>query len=254
MAMINDNNYFNIAGWMVTKLGLKGTELMVFAIIYGFSQAEGNEFTASRKYLAEFTGASSMRTIDNCLSALLEKGYIIKRIEMINNVQFNRYKVNSEVIEEICTPCAKNATPPVQKLHPIINNINKNIYTNKSNNSNIQKESIGEIGEESLTLIDDLTRIYPKKGFTFVDAQIAIFNAIEREIDKGMTETEAVETIRRGTTAYINAVKKWKPKEKKFITNIKNFFNNSMYLENEQIWEREEDEHNDRIDLYVPKN
>lgn len=253
MAMINDNNYFNIAGWMVTKLGLKGTELMVFAIIYGFSQAEGNEFTASRKYLAEFTGATT-KTIDNCLQSLVERKLIIKREEYINNIKFNRYKVNKEGVEKISTPYEKISTGGVEKISTNNKYINNNIYTNKSNNSNIQKESIGEIGEESLTLIDDLTRTYPKKGFTFVDAQLAIFNAIEREIDKGMTETEAVETIRRGTTAYINAVKKWKPKEKKFITNIKNFFNNSMYLENEQIWEREEDEHNDGIDLYVPKN
>ena len=31
-------NYYSVQGWMVKDLNLKGNELAVFAIIYGFSQ------------------------------------------------------------------------------------------------------------------------------------------------------------------------------------------------------------------------
>ena len=33
-----DNNYINIQGWMRTKLNLTDNKLIMFAIIYGFSQ------------------------------------------------------------------------------------------------------------------------------------------------------------------------------------------------------------------------
>ncbi len=35
---IKADNYIAIQGWMVTELGLKNTELIVYALIYGFSQ------------------------------------------------------------------------------------------------------------------------------------------------------------------------------------------------------------------------
>ena len=37
---MNADNYINIQGWMRTDLDLKGNELLVYAIIYGFSQTE----------------------------------------------------------------------------------------------------------------------------------------------------------------------------------------------------------------------
>lgn len=75
MAAINDNNFVTIQGWMRTKLGLKGNELLAYAVIYGFSQTDGAKFTGSRKYLAEWCGCS-MATIDRTLNSLVGKGII----------------------------------------------------------------------------------------------------------------------------------------------------------------------------------
>lgn len=75
MASINDNNFVTIQGWMRTKLGLKGNELLAYAVIYGFSQTEGAKFTGSRRYLAEWCGCS-MATIDRTLNSLVDKGFI----------------------------------------------------------------------------------------------------------------------------------------------------------------------------------
>lgn len=77
MAAINDNNFVTIQGWMRTKLGLKGNELLAYAVIYGFSQTDGAKFTGSRKYLAEWCGCS-MATIDRTLNSLVDKGLISK--------------------------------------------------------------------------------------------------------------------------------------------------------------------------------
>lgn len=35
---VRKDNYFAVQGWMVTELKLKGNALMLYAIIYGFSQ------------------------------------------------------------------------------------------------------------------------------------------------------------------------------------------------------------------------
>lgn len=37
-SVIRDSNYVVIQGWMITRLGLKGNELMIYAVIYGFTQ------------------------------------------------------------------------------------------------------------------------------------------------------------------------------------------------------------------------
>ena len=38
---VKDGNFFVVQSFMVKGLKLKGLELLCFAIIYGFSQAEG---------------------------------------------------------------------------------------------------------------------------------------------------------------------------------------------------------------------
>lgn len=75
MSAVNDNNFVTIQGWMRTKLSLKGNELLVYAVIYGFTQTDGAKFTGSRKYLSEWCGCS-MATIDRTLNSLVDKGFI----------------------------------------------------------------------------------------------------------------------------------------------------------------------------------
>jgi hypothetical protein len=45
---INRESFITIQGWMVTDLELTGKDLMVYAIIYGFSQNESGKFTGSQ--------------------------------------------------------------------------------------------------------------------------------------------------------------------------------------------------------------
>lgn len=98
MSKIKDENYYQISGWMLNKLNLKGTELCVYAIIYGFTQDGETEFKGSRQYLADFTGTSKP-TIDKALQELCNKDLIIKITENIKGVIFNSYKINYKVLE-----------------------------------------------------------------------------------------------------------------------------------------------------------
>ena len=50
---MKSNNYIVIQGWMVNDLKLKGNDLILFSIIYCFSQDKNSEFTGSLNYLCE---------------------------------------------------------------------------------------------------------------------------------------------------------------------------------------------------------
>lgn len=87
---VKNEQYIHISGWMVNELELKGNELLVYAIIYGFSQAENQVFNGSLKYLADWTNSTKQGVI-RCLKSLTEKGFIKKEDEYINGVKFCKY-------------------------------------------------------------------------------------------------------------------------------------------------------------------
>lgn len=82
--MISDGTYITIQGWMRTDLKLSGNELIVYAIIYGFSQNKQGEFTGSAQYLADWTGCSR-RHIMRILSKLVEEKFVTKTETVLNN-------------------------------------------------------------------------------------------------------------------------------------------------------------------------
>lgn len=77
MSAVKDNNFVAIQGWMRTRLNLKGNELLIYALIYGFSQDGQSRFTGSRKYIADWCGCS-LDTVDRSLSSLVGKGLLAK--------------------------------------------------------------------------------------------------------------------------------------------------------------------------------
>ena len=66
--------YFTVMDFMTVGLGLKGADLLTFALIYSFCNV-GLEFTGSRAYVAAMTGLS-IRSVERSLATLCEKGYI----------------------------------------------------------------------------------------------------------------------------------------------------------------------------------
>ena len=74
---VNPEKFIVIQGWMLTELHLKGNELLIFAILYGYTQGEGRAFTGSLQYLADWSN-STKQGVQRALKALLAKGYIEK--------------------------------------------------------------------------------------------------------------------------------------------------------------------------------
>lgn len=77
MSAVKDNNFIAIQGWMRNQLNLKGNELLIYALFYGFSQDGDSRFKGSRKYIADWCGCA-IATVDRTLSSLVDKGFLAK--------------------------------------------------------------------------------------------------------------------------------------------------------------------------------
>ena len=125
---IKDTNYLQIQGWMVSKLGLKGNSLLIYAIIYGFSQDGHNMFKGTMNYLAQWT-CSSKESVRQILNKLCDAELIIKQVEYINNVKFVYYRTNLEKVGGYTTLLTNPPNKVVEGIQEswVINNINNNI-------------------------------------------------------------------------------------------------------------------------------
>ena len=95
MSIIKDGNFFTVQAFMRNELNLKGNELLIYAIIFGFSQIENQFFTGSLNYLADWTGASRT-TIKRTLINLLKKGLLDKETIFKNGVRYCKYRALTE--------------------------------------------------------------------------------------------------------------------------------------------------------------
>ncbi len=91
MGAVRDNNFFVVHGWMINRLGLKGTELQLYAIIYGFSQTEGQQFHGGLQYLADWTNVAKRNVLVR-LQSLVDKGLLVKTDIFSNGVKTCEYR------------------------------------------------------------------------------------------------------------------------------------------------------------------
>ena len=176
MSEITDKNYIVIQSFMVSDLGLKGNELLIYAIIFGFSQTSGQAFHGSLTYLESWTN-STRHTVIACLKSLVERGLLEKEEQTINGVKrCNYYVLNNltggkeapqEVVQKLHGGSAKTTQGVVQKLHggsakTTPNNILYNIVDNIVDNNiveNAEKYDMKVITE----IIDYLNKKTHKK-------------------------------------------------------------------------------------------
>lgn len=129
---MKETAYITIQSWMRTELQLSGTELLVYAVIYGFSQDGSSRYSGSRQYIADWCGCTT-RSVQTILNSLTDRGLISKYENTINNVRHCEYVANFTTSEKI-------SPPPSEKIS--LNNIDNNIIDNNiSINRNINDES-----------------------------------------------------------------------------------------------------------------
>lgn len=174
---MKNENYITIQGWMRNELGLKGNDLLVYAIIYGFTQTEGQRFTGGLSYLADWCGATKAGIIKN-LQNLLGRGLIERTDRYINGVKFVEYHATqfngacNSVEQWVC-----NSVEQGGKLS-LPNNIEDNKEQNNKENNKDIKHTYGEYKHVRLTdkerdkLMDEFGEAETMAAIKYLDSYI----------------------------------------------------------------------------------
>ena len=152
MGKVKNENYYVTYGWMVNELGLKGNELQIFALIYGFSQSN-KSFNGSISYLAEWIGGRRA-TAQNVLDRLVKKGLIIK--ETNSSGTPNVYKINDNLYGKRTPTCTESVHPLYGKRTPTCT---ESVHNNYINN-NIDNNIIDDDNKEPLNTEKQIEKYY----------------------------------------------------------------------------------------------
>lgn len=231
MSKVKNENYIVIQGFMIKELKLKGNELLIYSIIYGFSQAENQRFTGGLQYLADWTNSTKQGVIKN-LKSLVEKGYIMKEDKIINGVKFCEYYVTelNIVLNKVEGGSKQSLTGIKQSLmggskqslsNNLTNNINNNITNNiENNNQQVDKVSSGSKEEEVLkNEFEELWKLYPRK-----EGKAVAFKSYCKYRKSTKEDYITKEDVEKGIQAYNNHIKA-NNIETKYIKQGSTYFN-----------------------------
>ena len=195
MSAVKDENFIAIQGWMLNKLNLKGNELIVYAVIYGFSQDDESRFTGSRRYLAEWCGCT-MKTVDNALSSLVAKGLIAKHDKTINGVHLCDYSI---------TQVGKNLQQGTVKIthHNIEDNLGIDTLED-----NIDKPKRSRFAAASLddknTYVEIVDYLNAKAGTHYKASTASTRKHIKARLDEGFTTEDFKSVIDKKCSEWLN--------------------------------------------------
>ena len=145
---MKSNNFVIIQGWMCNELELKGNDLLIYALIYGFSQDGESVFSGSREYIAN-TFNISKPTVDKALNNLLSKGLITK-YESEDSVTPNSYAVDNQVVKKLYMGSKETLLGGSKET--LLNKTNKKEISKKDSNSkellqNSETSFLGSVSE-----------------------------------------------------------------------------------------------------------
>lgn len=114
---ISDNHFIVEFYWM-SKIGLKGSELRLYALIYSYSQDNKGGFMGSIEYLAKRLDVSR-RQVFRLLDILVGKSLIMKSEHYKNNVKFVSFEaVPNEYTGDKMSPPMTKAHKNIDKMSP----------------------------------------------------------------------------------------------------------------------------------------
>lgn len=140
-------SYVVLRPFMVEELGLKGSELVAYALIYGFSQDGESWFTGSAQYVADWCGIARRNAL-GVLQKLTDKGLV----EKVRTGRGCAYRVCENITGDKTSLVIKHhrtgdKTSPVtgDKTSP------NNIGDITSNNARERRRRLGEFGHVLLS-------------------------------------------------------------------------------------------------------
>lgn len=155
-------SYVVLRPFMVEELGLKGSELIAYALIYGFSQDGESWFTGSAQYVADWCGITRRNAI-NVLRKLTDKGLV----EKVRTGQGCAYRVCKNITGEKTSLVKKHhrtgekTSPAGEKTSPVTgektspNNIGDITSNKNSDNARERRHKLGEFGHVLLSDEDE---------------------------------------------------------------------------------------------------
>ncbi len=93
------NDYILVQAQMISDLHLKGNELLVFALIHGYTKDGRNRCRASLRYISGWIDTSKSAVI-RAINTLEEAGYICRHTYLEGNVECVEYTTNYEALIE----------------------------------------------------------------------------------------------------------------------------------------------------------
>lgn len=140
-------SYVVLRPFMVEELGLKGSELVAYALIYGFSQDGESWFTGSAQYVADWCGIARRNAI-NVLQKLTEKGLV----EKVRTGQGCAYRVCKNITGDETSLVMKHHRTG-DKTSPVSGDDSSpnKLVDKTSNNSRERRHKLGEFGHVLLS-------------------------------------------------------------------------------------------------------
>lgn len=171
MGKVEDINFYSTFGWMKNHLDIKGYDLILYSIIWGFTQ-NGSEqkYNGSLGYLCEWTGLDKANVCKR-LKSMTERGLLSKTVKTVNGVTFCEYVA-------IVPDCAKNNGVAVAQ-RGCCGSANNNKENNKvskdksldtkpAKTEKFKKPTIEEISQYCLE--HNITGIDPEYFFNYYEA------------------------------------------------------------------------------------
>lgn len=201
---MNNNNYIIVQGWMINELKLKGNKLLLYALIYWFSQDGTSTCKASISYVMKALGISKNTAI-TLAKELIEE----KLIEEVGTNQ-NEYRVVVQKLNYTSAEIELVASAKTEHNNNIYNNINNNI-----NKKEIKEKIYSHYISKFKT---DVRYRYKSKVMLYLD-----------DLLKEYDDKELLSSIDN----YYDSIKK----ELKFALSPKNFFSNSKKNDKYRVFE-----------------
>lgn len=200
---VKNQNYITIQGWMINELNLKGNELLIYAIIYGFSQTSGQVFNGGLQYLADWTNSTKQGVSKN-LKSLVSKGLLQKIDRIINGVKFCEYYATefNGVYNKVDGGMQQSLIPPMQQSltnNISLNNTNNNINNNNNRFTKPTLEEVSDYCKERNNKIDPEHFIdyYNSNGWKVGKNSMKDWKATIRNWEKRSTTTPTKQPIRK---------------------------------------------------------
>lgn len=142
-------------------LGLRGTDLSVFAILNGFSQQGNGCFYGSRRELARRCGVTSLNTIDNALRTLINRGLVERFPLNVKGEDRIAYAVISDHVIDTQNLINRESTPTQKMSTPY----SKNEQGGCSNNEHIKKSNKNKEKTFIPPTPQEVTKYASERGF-----------------------------------------------------------------------------------------